>query len=62
LSPFPDIKKELEKAEKIILVENSATGMLGDLIRKETGVEIKNKILRYDGKPFLSDELRGELK
>ncbi len=66
IEPFPSdkIKKELEKAKKIILVENSATGMLADVIREKTGIliEEKNKILRYDGRPFLSDELNLELR
>jgi len=63
VEPFSDkIKSELEKAGKIILVENSATGMLADVIREKTGVEIKEKILRYDGRPFLSDELANELR
>jgi len=64
MKPFPEIKKELEKAKKIILVENNVTGQLGDLITRKTGmfIEDKNKIFRYDGRPFLSDELAIELK
>jgi len=65
IEPFPEkIKSELEKAKKIILVENSATGMLADVIREKTGIKIddKNKILRYDGRPFLADELKLEIE
>jgi hypothetical protein len=31
---------------------------------EKTGIEIKekNKILRYDGRPFLSDELKKEIE
>ena len=31
---------------------------------KKTGIKIddKNKILRYDGRPFLSDELKQEIE
>ncbi len=61
LEPFPEIS-ELKSASKIILVENSATGMLGDLIRARTGIKIDKKILRYDGRPFLADELRENLE
>ncbi len=64
LDPFPNkIKKELE-GKNIILVENSATGQLGKLIAEKTGIiiEDKNKILRYDGRPFFADELREEIR
>lgn len=61
MKPFPDIKKLLE-GKKVILVENNATGQLGDLIKEKTGVEIKEKILRFDGRPFLADELREEIR
>jgi len=64
LEPFPKkIKKELE-GKNIILIENTATGQLGKLIAEKTGILIpdSNKILRYDGRPFLADELKGEIK
>ena len=57
-----EIRKEMEKANKIILVENNLTGQLGRLIREKTGIEIKNRILRYDGRMFKSDELRKEIE
>nr|MBA4405088.1 hypothetical protein [Nanoarchaeum sp.] len=55
------IKKEIEDAKTVVIVENNLTGQLGRLIREKTGIEIKNKILKYDGRPFLADELRKEL-
>jgi 2-oxoglutarate/2-oxoacid ferredoxin oxidoreductase subunit alpha len=64
IEPFPKkISKELE-GKNIILIENNATGQLGDVITEKTGifVEDKNKILRYDGRPFLYDELNKEIK
>jgi len=66
LEPFPsrEIKKQLQTAKKIILVENNATAQLGNLLTEKTGtfIEEKNKILRYDGKPFLADELKKEIE
>lgn len=65
IEPFSNkIKLELEKAKNIILVENNATGTLANLIREKTGflIETKNKILRYDGRPFLSNELEKEIR
>jgi 2-oxoglutarate ferredoxin oxidoreductase subunit alpha len=64
IEPFSfKIKKEIEK-KNIILIENNSTGMLADLISEKTGIFIneKNKILRYDGRPFLADELNLEIK
>ena len=63
VEPFPNIKKELE-GKNLILIENNSTGMLGELIAEKTGIfiEEQNKILRYDGRPFLHDELRKEIE
>ena len=64
IEPFPkQIKKELEE-KNLILVENNSTAPLGDLITEKTGIfiEDKNKILRYDGRPFLCDELKKEIE
>jgi 2-oxoglutarate/2-oxoacid ferredoxin oxidoreductase subunit alpha len=63
LKPMSDqIKKEIKKANKVVLVENNLTGQLGRIIREKTGIQIKNRILRYDSRPFLCDELRKEIK
>lgn len=65
LEPFPvKIRAELQKAKKVIVVENNATSQLSSLIAEKTGIliEDKNKILKYDGRPFFSDELAGEIK
>jgi 2-oxoglutarate/2-oxoacid ferredoxin oxidoreductase subunit alpha len=56
------IKKELQKANKIVLVENNLTGQLGRIIKEKTGIKIKNRILRYDSRPFLCDELSKEIR
>lgn len=64
IEPFPKkIREELIR-KNIILVENNSTGQLANLITEKTGIfiEDKNKILRYDGRPFLVDELKKEIK
>ncbi len=64
LEPFPmKIKKELE-GKNVILIENNATAQLGRLLQEKTGIIIpdRNKILRYDGRPFLTDELKKEIQ
>ena len=61
IEPFPaDIEKEIA-GKNIILVENNTTGQLGSLIEEKTGIRINKKILRYDGRPFLRDELEKEI-
>lgn len=64
MEPFPvEIKKELQN-KKVILVENNSTAQLSGLITEKTGIfiEDRNKILRYDGRPFLADELKKEIQ
>ncbi|MGY4884847.1 MAG: 2-oxoacid:acceptor oxidoreductase family protein [Nanobdellota archaeon] len=66
LEPFTDLIKEniLKKKKNIILVENSSGAQLARVIANHTGISIdnKNKILRYDGRPFFADELREEIE
>ena len=62
MKPLSDeIEKEIKKAKKVILVENNVTGQLGRLIREKSGLKIKNRILKYDARPFKSDELKEEI-
>jgi 2-oxoglutarate ferredoxin oxidoreductase subunit alpha len=65
MEPFATkIKEELIKAKNVLIIENNSTAQLSQLISHKTGfiIETKNKILRYDGRPFLSDELAEEIK
>jgi len=62
LEPFSDkIKEEAEKANKIIVVENNSTSPLSSLLTKN-GINVDDKILKYDGLAFLSDELAEDIK
>lgn len=64
VEPFSSkIKKEIE-GKNLILIENNSTAPFGKLIAEKTGIFIddKNKILRYDGRPFLADELKKEIE
>lgn len=49
--------KYLKAAKKVMCVENNQTGQFADLIKAETGFEIKNRILKYNGMPFSVEEL-----
>jgi 2-oxoglutarate ferredoxin oxidoreductase subunit alpha len=56
--PLSDnIKPYLEKAKNIIVIENNATAQFAKLLTMTTGIEIKNKILKYNGMHFYLDEL-----
>ncbi len=64
IEPFSEKIKNMLNGKNIILVENNSTAQLGNLIAEKTGIfiEDKNKILRYDGRPFLADELNEEIR
>ncbi len=55
------LTKLMKKAKKVVLIEGNATAQLGMLIRQETGVDIDDKILKYDGRPFFFNELLKEI-
>lgn len=60
--PLPvQTKDYLQKAQRIIIVENNATAQFANLIKLHTGIEIKDKILKYDGLSFYVEELTGKL-
>jgi 2-oxoglutarate/2-oxoacid ferredoxin oxidoreductase subunit alpha len=64
LWPFPKdfVTKVLQASKDVLLIENNQTGQLGQLIRQETGLEIKKKLLKYDGRPFFREEISEALK
>jgi 2-oxoglutarate ferredoxin oxidoreductase subunit alpha len=51
------IEKLARQAARVVLVEQSYRGQLGMLIRMECGLNITEKILKFDGRPFFYDEL-----
>ncbi len=57
-----DTIKFLKKAEKTIIIENNATSQFSKLIRQQTGYEIKNKILQYNGLPFSVETITKEIQ
>lgn len=59
LYPFPseETMKLLSQATHLIDVEQNATGQLAALIREHTGILIKEKLLKFDGRPFFPEEI-----
>lgn len=56
--PLPNNTKEiLAKAKKLIIIENNATSQFGQLIKRYTGLEFTNHILKYNGMPFSLEEI-----
>jgi 2-oxoglutarate/2-oxoacid ferredoxin oxidoreductase subunit alpha len=52
-----ELQSLAERSKRIVLVEQNYQGQLGMLIKMECGLDIPDKILKYDGRPFFYDEL-----
>ena len=63
LSPFPadHLKEAITGVRKLISVEENATAQLAALAERY-GIIADEKILRYDGRPFLPDDLLVKVK
>lgn len=64
--PFPeevklDYMDLLRKAKQTICIEQNATSQFAQLMKAEKGYEFTEHINRYDGRPFLIEELLGEI-
>lgn len=59
LYPFPKeaTMELLAPATRLIDVEQNATGQLASLIREQTGILIKEKILKFDGRPLFPEDI-----
>jgi 2-oxoglutarate ferredoxin oxidoreductase subunit alpha len=51
------VKSFFKEDKRYILVENNSHGQFGQLLRMQTGIEIKEKLLKYDGRPFWPEEI-----
>lgn len=51
----------LKRAKRTVSIEMNATGQFARLLRYETGYSVTDRVLRYDGRPFLVEELMEEL-
>ncbi|NSW76209.1 MAG: 2-oxoacid:acceptor oxidoreductase subunit alpha [Candidatus Atribacteria bacterium] len=63
LWPLPGgLREFLEGLPFPIVVENNYWGQLANLLEHETGLSFARRITRYDGRPFLVDELCERVK
>lgn len=63
-SPFPAeaVIQRLSTSKKIISVEANYSGQMTGLIREKTGIEIKDTLFKYDGRPIYSEEIVNKIK
>ncbi|MEQ8187181.1 MAG: 2-oxoacid:acceptor oxidoreductase subunit alpha [Candidatus Eremiobacterota bacterium] len=52
----------IKKAQKVIIIENNLTAQFSKLIKLNTGMEIKHKILKYNGLPFSVEEIVEQIR
>jgi 2-oxoglutarate ferredoxin oxidoreductase subunit alpha len=59
MKPFPAeaVGAVLRKAKRIVSVEENYSGQLASLVAEHTGILIKDRINKYDGRPFSEDEM-----
>lgn len=64
LHPFPTnkVQKILELAKKTVIIENNMTSQLTNLIREHLLLDVKSKVLKYDGRPFNPKALAQSIK
>ncbi len=64
LHPFPteELQGMIDKAKKVVVIENNATGQVAQLIKMNNKVDSVESILKYDGNPFLPAEIHNECK
>ena len=51
------IRPFFEAKKKYVLLENNSHGQFGQLLRMQTGIEIKKKLFRYDGRQIETEEI-----
>jgi len=51
------VKGQFKENTRYILIENNSHAQFGQLLRMQTGIDIKEKLLKYDGRPFFPEEI-----
>ncbi len=60
--PLNPAAKKLFARKKIVVMENNATGQFANVLTQELGIEVSERILKYDGSPFSVEETVKEVK
>ena len=53
---------ELSKCKRLIMIEQNFTSQMARLLRMETGIHITDRILKYDGEPFVATDVFNQIK
>jgi 2-oxoglutarate ferredoxin oxidoreductase subunit alpha len=63
-NPFPTevVREKLSKAKLIVDVEQNYSGQMAAVIGEKTFIEIKNKILKFNGRPISQDEIYDSIR
>ncbi|MBP7842678.1 hypothetical protein KA017_01605, partial [Candidatus Woesebacteria bacterium] len=51
------LKEFAKSAKKLVLVENNATGQLGQILTAKTEIPFWQKLLKCDGRPFFVEDI-----
>ena len=64
INPFPvdAVKEALQNSKHIINIECNYSAQMKGLIKEKTGIEIKEEVLRYDGRPFYPEDIVERVK
>ncbi|MDQ5951846.1 MAG: 2-oxoglutarate/2-oxoacid ferredoxin oxidoreductase subunit alpha [Patescibacteria group bacterium] len=52
-----DITPLFKSGKRYILVENNSTGQFGQVLRAATGIDLQERLLKYDGRPIFAEEI-----
>jgi 2-oxoglutarate ferredoxin oxidoreductase subunit alpha len=52
----------LAKCKRLVMIESNYTSQMARLLRMETSIHIKDRILKYDGEPFVPSDVYKEIK
>lgn len=55
--PQDELTELLGGLKTVLLIENNSTAQFGKLLKMVTGIEIKNKLLKYSGRPIYPEEV-----
>lgn len=60
--PVKTLQTLAKKAERVINVEQNATGQLAGLMREYAGISCRHSILKYDGRQLTGEEIADQIK
>ncbi|TRZ47062.1 hypothetical protein D4S03_11630 [bacterium] len=63
INPFPAeaIKERLSRSKYLLDIECNSTAQMAGLIREKTGINIPDRLLKNDGRPFFPEEIKEKI-